>query len=475
MKKKQVQNQAQQGRSMVEMLGVLAVIGVISIGGIAGYRMAMNRYQANQIANEINLMRTDAKMKVAQGAEKLMLGEPYDSGHLNFGSNYAVAFDFADIESEDEGVTEAGYYIKISGISADVCKPLVTLLNGMNETVALKVNDKEYNADSSTDFCTEESNNALEVDFSTDKIISNSGEELEPPEEQGDEPKDPECNEDTCPGGTCNDEGVCECSGENENWTGTDCITCPTGTTWNDTERDCTCTGANEYWDGNRCVGCEGGNWNKETKLCECKDGKYWNSGDGKCEKNPCDSGTGCPDDNQYCQSGVDNKCEFKCTNNQITEAASCAEKTYKCEDIQDPTEKKINGKTYYLGPQVNWWSAQRYCEALRDKKHKGSGKLVSLSDLGCTTNMRETSGCSSSAIRKALYNSCKEGDDCCKEGDLCCEADSECPAFDVTWVWTSTPYLSEDNSCYAYCVYLSTGKVSNAGRSNGELFALCE
>ena len=31
----------QSGRSMVEMLGVLAIIGVLSIGGIAGYRAAM--------------------------------------------------------------------------------------------------------------------------------------------------------------------------------------------------------------------------------------------------------------------------------------------------------------------------------------------------------------------------------------------------------------------------------------------------
>ena len=38
---------SQSGRSMVEMLGVLAIIGVLSIGGIAGYTMAMNRYRAN--------------------------------------------------------------------------------------------------------------------------------------------------------------------------------------------------------------------------------------------------------------------------------------------------------------------------------------------------------------------------------------------------------------------------------------------
>lgn len=41
----------QSGRSMVEMLGVLAIIGVLSIGGIAGYTMAMNRHKANQVVD----------------------------------------------------------------------------------------------------------------------------------------------------------------------------------------------------------------------------------------------------------------------------------------------------------------------------------------------------------------------------------------------------------------------------------------
>ena len=38
----------QSGRSMVEMLGVLAIIGVLSVGGIAGYSKAMFKYQLNQ-------------------------------------------------------------------------------------------------------------------------------------------------------------------------------------------------------------------------------------------------------------------------------------------------------------------------------------------------------------------------------------------------------------------------------------------
>ena len=44
----------QQGRSMIEMLGVLAIIGVLSIGGLAGYTMAMNRHRANTILDYVS-------------------------------------------------------------------------------------------------------------------------------------------------------------------------------------------------------------------------------------------------------------------------------------------------------------------------------------------------------------------------------------------------------------------------------------
>ena len=42
------------GRSMVEMLGVLAIIGVLSVGAIAGYSKAMLRYKLNKQAEQLN-------------------------------------------------------------------------------------------------------------------------------------------------------------------------------------------------------------------------------------------------------------------------------------------------------------------------------------------------------------------------------------------------------------------------------------
>ena len=49
------------GRSMVEMLGVLAIIGVLSIGGIAGYTTAMKSYKANEIANAVSMLYVTGK------------------------------------------------------------------------------------------------------------------------------------------------------------------------------------------------------------------------------------------------------------------------------------------------------------------------------------------------------------------------------------------------------------------------------
>ncbi len=42
------------GRSMVEMLGVLPIIGVLSIGGIAGYSKAMFKYKMNKTMDIIS-------------------------------------------------------------------------------------------------------------------------------------------------------------------------------------------------------------------------------------------------------------------------------------------------------------------------------------------------------------------------------------------------------------------------------------
>ena len=48
----------QSGRSVVEMLGVLAIIGVLSVGAIAGYSKAMMKYKLNKQSEQISSILT---------------------------------------------------------------------------------------------------------------------------------------------------------------------------------------------------------------------------------------------------------------------------------------------------------------------------------------------------------------------------------------------------------------------------------
>ena len=44
------------GRSMIEMLGVLAIIGVLSVGGIAGYSKAMEMWKENRSIQQYSML-----------------------------------------------------------------------------------------------------------------------------------------------------------------------------------------------------------------------------------------------------------------------------------------------------------------------------------------------------------------------------------------------------------------------------------
>lgn len=51
-----MKNMNESGRSMVEMLGVLAIIGVLSVGGIAGYSKAMSKYKVNKTIDQVTML-----------------------------------------------------------------------------------------------------------------------------------------------------------------------------------------------------------------------------------------------------------------------------------------------------------------------------------------------------------------------------------------------------------------------------------
>lgn len=62
----------QTGRSMVEMLGVLAIIGVLSVGGIAGYSKAMAKFKLSKAMDQVSTTVTNIRT--------LYSGQPNYSG-----------------------------------------------------------------------------------------------------------------------------------------------------------------------------------------------------------------------------------------------------------------------------------------------------------------------------------------------------------------------------------------------------------
>ena len=71
--------------------------------------------------------------------------------------------------------------------------------------------------------------------------------------------------------------------------------------------------------------------------------------------------------------------------------------------DIGEPQKVEVDGETYYYTDNVlmELWNAKRYCQAL-GRQGKGTGQMVSLSELGCTATAK-TVDCSGSALIKKL------------------------------------------------------------------------
>ena len=84
--------QNERGRSMVEILGVLAVIGVLSIGGIQGYKYAMDKHRANDIVHSVNMRATDI-WHLYQDGEKELPDSPEEDAFPEYGEMTQTGFE----------------------------------------------------------------------------------------------------------------------------------------------------------------------------------------------------------------------------------------------------------------------------------------------------------------------------------------------------------------------------------------------
>ena len=115
------------GRSMIEMLGVLAIIGVLSVGGIAGYSQAMSKYKVSKTTDQIQTMVTNIRTLFAgQRSYKGLTGEnAYTMGILTDetwdGTNASNAYGGEIILSTFTDPTPHYFAITYNGLSQDAC------------------------------------------------------------------------------------------------------------------------------------------------------------------------------------------------------------------------------------------------------------------------------------------------------------------------------------------------------------------
>ena len=100
------------GRSMVEMLGVLAIIGVLSVGGIAGYTTAMNKHRANQILNGASVRAIVVSTQIQRGSAAPTLGE--------FTDNEVGGATFTGLANWNKD-TDKRFSLTLTGVDEKIC------------------------------------------------------------------------------------------------------------------------------------------------------------------------------------------------------------------------------------------------------------------------------------------------------------------------------------------------------------------
>lgn len=125
----------QSGRSMVEMLGVLAIIGVLSVGGIAGYSKAMAKFKTSKALDQVSTtvanvrtlysgqpnysgLNTEIAIKMGAIGAEMLSGQSPTSAKVAYNAfNGEVTISATTVS----GRANAGFTLVFSGLSKEAC------------------------------------------------------------------------------------------------------------------------------------------------------------------------------------------------------------------------------------------------------------------------------------------------------------------------------------------------------------------
>ncbi len=261
----------QSGRTMTEMLGVLFIIGLLSLAVLFGFTYAVDNYHANETVNEIRSRASDVMYNALHHGKMAASSEWKSTAH----HDKPLSYDLTLAAFDDQGQKRQPFSITISEISKPVCEKMLDL--GFTMPYKIDINGVAYN-DNSTDVCIKPLNQ-MTYFFILDAALAGIA----------DKDDGQECEHNyECKSGACMDEKCVECSG---NWdcensvcdmTQHKCVECLNNS-------DC----SKGICDNNVCMSCE------ETR---CAAGFVCNPQNGRCVV--CIADADCPDD-EVCNTAI--------------------------------------------------------------------------------------------------------------------------------------------------------------------------
>ena len=419
------------GRSMVEMLGVLAMMGIVGLVGVRMYTNAMNKHRANELIYEAQKRATMVAMQITAGQENLSIANFTNPTGYTFG-----------VEKNPNNANQ--FNITITGVDSKVCEHMKTAVGPATPIRVI------------SEFCdTLTFNN----DLSTTAYASDAQDAT-----------------------SCASIGTWCTKGDNG--AGTQCSE----------NADC-CTGVEFDSQCQTCASATGTVSNKANNTPCDFDGDGVNDSfcnTGVCVNPNVTAGATCTSNADCGGAGSGYYCKINYSSNNLNGTIDNANTdcyqnlTGTCQVIggivrQTTKEKIILTKagfsdTFVVGPQMNWWSAKNWCEA--QGKH-----LLDVEDMECYykgNSLIQTGGTDAF---------------CCKSGQLCQQQgywsnlwngqeiklgkEAEVAKFsdklvalrqiygtDEDWFWLASPYgNTSQNSCKAFRTYLSRGEIAGYQR----------
>jgi Tfp pilus assembly protein FimT len=144
------EKQNQSGRSMMEMLGVLAIVASLTIGGIIAFHQAMNKNRSNKLVDGITHTVNNVKtLFIKQDQyEELSTDEAFELGIISDRFKKAsdkITHDYGGevkIQAKTTSDGQTYYAIAINGLPRDVAMHIATQdWGGSGDLVSVNLND----------------------------------------------------------------------------------------------------------------------------------------------------------------------------------------------------------------------------------------------------------------------------------------------------------------------------------------------